>query len=124
VRSSHEAHNRPHLKASLLPIVIFSLIIFCFQNVSEAAQLNLEKDLQKYLKQSRHTAQKAKEKQKEKHEIKDEVKFLKSTLKDVKELDKLLQEKFTLREEELQALGPLALERHRAYGSELSEGPR
>ena len=108
-----EDNNRPHFRSFPLISIILSLFIFCSWNVSDAAQLNLEKDLQNYLKQSRHTARKAKEKQREKHEIKDEVKFLKSTLKDVKELHQLLQEKFTLREEELQALGPLALERHR-----------
>jgi PKD repeat protein len=93
---------------------IFSVTFLFLPDLTDAFNLNLEKDLQKYLKQSRHTAQKAREKQKEKQEIKDEVKFLKSTLNDVKELYQLLQEKFAQREEELQALGPLPLERHRA----------
>ncbi|MBM4136928.1 MAG: transglutaminase domain-containing protein, partial [Nitrospira sp.] len=102
-------------------IVFFSLILIFFSPLfCKASDVDLERDLQNDLEQSRLVIEKIQQKLKKGSVITAELRQLKTLSEDIKASHLLLQERFRLREDKVIALGTKALERHRA----MSEGYR
>ncbi|MBI4697442.1 MAG: hypothetical protein HY758_00590 [Nitrospirae bacterium] len=101
----------------LIRISLF-IIIFFLPRISHASDTDLEKDLQRTLEQSNTVIERAKNKLKAGHSITSEITQLKNIAEEIRATHLLLKERFSIREEQTQALGAKAQDRHRV----MSEG--
>ncbi len=110
--------RRYRLSEAFLKYLFFLLLIFFSPYASDAADLDLEKDLQQNIEQSRTVVEKISKKIKSGSPTDALIERLKSLSENIKASHLLMQERFKLREEKVKALGSKAIERQRV----MSEG--
>ncbi len=95
--------------------IIFVLLVFIFVSpcLTDAADMDIEKDLQKGLEQSSSIIARAKEKLADGRPITHELDRLTTIAEDIKASHLLLQERFRLREDKVMDMGANAPDRHR-----------
>ena len=121
MEKNHSALAFVILKTFLKSIFFFLLLILFSPYPSEAADLDLEKGIQKDLEQSRIVGEKIAEKLRSGKTPSAETALLKSLSENIKASHLLMQERFKLREEKVKALGSKAIERQRAMSAGYSE---
>lgn len=97
---------------TFIATLLFLLTLF-LPGLAGVSDVYHEKDLQRELEHGRAEIKRAKEKHGKGRPVKDELKSLKAGLDNLRTTHILLYERFRLREGEVRALGPKAVERHR-----------